>query len=605
MNKRISEEGSEIKILHLSDLHFGEEADDNKYFTPQTALKTLWGWLTNDLQKPLLPIDLVLITGDIVKDGSSANSFGRALTSLNDLSTQLGIKHNRFFFVPGNHDINCSDATSRGITSERFLNYISFVRNFYMYSGAPTRIRLPGKSKSCDSLTTAAVVFDSVKCIDLLLMNSVWNYNYQAPSEEKEISISPSELDSFKENCSSLNARSTVKIALMHNSPLETRGENQKIVQNSGQLLDVLSTCGVSLILHGDIHSSQHAAVTRDLKSRPLYIVGAGRVDPGTAGVPHFHLVSIKQWNLLGSVEFDIFSYQISPRGITPQGEMSYNLCTPIKEISSSKASIHLFELAEPFRHEYKYRTGKDLLFAFRAKTFEFIKDKSKELLEKKLTEFEPDRMYTLFYESIFECGQKGDIFRAVHSHDWRVWLKDTSAHEIIPKHSEAAKNPGIDIERIIILKNADIEKINYDKNERESLLKLSSLMKEFCVPRKRGQGCFNTFIIREKDLKKFKLQEVGGYGKSSLEKKISAGNIALYTKAKRLSTSNETNTLVFFYEEVNDNILKAHLSVKDLFVNKIRELIQTLWKESKIIDITNLREERDVLNFVKTGRVL
>jgi len=88
---------SEIKILHLSDLHY----DSSKPKDTQIILDALW----RDLEK-FKDIDLILFSGDLVKAGDRKDDFYKAyqvfITPLLE-KNKLNIKD--FFIVPGNHDI--------------------------------------------------------------------------------------------------------------------------------------------------------------------------------------------------------------------------------------------------------------------------------------------------------------------------------------------------------------------------------------------------------------------------------------------------------------------------------------------------------------------
>lgn len=91
-----------MKILQLSDIHLSKNNLTNfkNYYLDA---------LIDDLQK-FNPIDVILITGDLVDKGGSSlgkkpyNQFEELF--INPISNRLGIEKANILFIPGNHDIN-------------------------------------------------------------------------------------------------------------------------------------------------------------------------------------------------------------------------------------------------------------------------------------------------------------------------------------------------------------------------------------------------------------------------------------------------------------------------------------------------------------------
>lgn len=112
-------EQNSIKILHLSDLHFGGD----KHTLPNlekkkivTKIKGHWG------SGP----DFIAITGDIANTGHPKD-YVLALDWLEWLTSEFGwaLPTNRVLLVPGNHDVNIPIAASRNIQvkGEKKVNY--------------------------------------------------------------------------------------------------------------------------------------------------------------------------------------------------------------------------------------------------------------------------------------------------------------------------------------------------------------------------------------------------------------------------------------------------------------------------------------------------
>jgi len=89
-----------ITILHLSDLHY----DGSKTGDVEIILDALWRDLKN-----FPAIDMILFSGDLVKIGDNGNDFQAAEEKfIRPLLKKTGLSPNRFFPVPGNHDIQRS-----------------------------------------------------------------------------------------------------------------------------------------------------------------------------------------------------------------------------------------------------------------------------------------------------------------------------------------------------------------------------------------------------------------------------------------------------------------------------------------------------------------
>ena len=93
----------QLSWLHVSDLHIKSEGDG---FSQREACSALTRHIAN-AGDPLPQIDFVLVTGDVAYSGL-AEQYVLAENTLRDLSNVLGVPPAKFFFVPGNHDVNRS-----------------------------------------------------------------------------------------------------------------------------------------------------------------------------------------------------------------------------------------------------------------------------------------------------------------------------------------------------------------------------------------------------------------------------------------------------------------------------------------------------------------
>ena len=93
----------QLSWLHISDLHIRSEGDS---FSQQEACKALTRHIA-DAGDSFPRIHFVLVTGDIAYSGR-AEQYVLAEEIFRALSTILGVPQDKFFFVPGNHDVDRS-----------------------------------------------------------------------------------------------------------------------------------------------------------------------------------------------------------------------------------------------------------------------------------------------------------------------------------------------------------------------------------------------------------------------------------------------------------------------------------------------------------------
>lgn len=89
---------SEIKILHLSDLHIKKATpeQDEKF---NSLVEIIFA------QHNIKPFNYIFITGDII-DCGNVNNYKQAYQYLTDLFDRLNFNRKNVFIVPGNHDNN-------------------------------------------------------------------------------------------------------------------------------------------------------------------------------------------------------------------------------------------------------------------------------------------------------------------------------------------------------------------------------------------------------------------------------------------------------------------------------------------------------------------
>ena len=116
-----------MKILHISDLHIGKEADVDRWKMAEKLVREIkksWG---DDDDKPL-----VLITGDVVDDGTETEFIEarRILSPLQRAGFQMAP-------LPGNHDYGWNGAHALEKKFKLFKKYLLGIENRVSYPDVP------------------------------------------------------------------------------------------------------------------------------------------------------------------------------------------------------------------------------------------------------------------------------------------------------------------------------------------------------------------------------------------------------------------------------------------------------------------------------------
>lgn len=243
-----------IGILHLSDIH----ASNNSKNTVQRLVKLLQVDLL-DLKKNYdLDIEAICITGDLVSSGDCATEELQIVLSdvIQPLMASENISEDRFFIVPGNHEIKKSkiiDYVETGLSST--LTTEKEISDFINSHTSPALDRIDYFYKDFGDLFGGSVVssndfyhshiFDvkGLK-IGVACINSAWRSSGKGNIEKGKIVIGKQTiLDSYESI-----SNSDIKICLFHH-PLdwlveEDKSEIEKCINQ------------FNIILNGHIHES-------------------------------------------------------------------------------------------------------------------------------------------------------------------------------------------------------------------------------------------------------------------------------------------------------------------------------------------------------------
>jgi 3',5'-cyclic AMP phosphodiesterase CpdA len=96
----------QLRILHISDLHAGKPGPESLW-RQRRVLGDAWLRNLETIAGGGRPVDLVCFTGDVAFP-AQPEQYAQAAEFVRDLLGRLGLGPDRFFPVPGNHDVDRS-----------------------------------------------------------------------------------------------------------------------------------------------------------------------------------------------------------------------------------------------------------------------------------------------------------------------------------------------------------------------------------------------------------------------------------------------------------------------------------------------------------------
>lgn len=286
-----------IRILHLSDIHLGNIAQAQRYFTQ----------LATDLTQNLnvKQLNYLVISGDIA-NRSTEEEYEAAFELVDKLVKRYGLDPNRIVIVPGNHDLNwdLSEAAYNFFPQRKLPNPLPEGR--YIRAGdAGALIRDEEEYKKRfdyfsdrfykkiynqpypQEYSKQAVLYPCPQDKILFLgLNSCWEIDHE---HKDRASINPDAIAYAIEQIFADNYDDWLKIAIWHH-PVNS-SESMKNVA----FLEQLAVNGFQLGIHGHIHEAKDEHFRYDHR-RGLRIIAAGTFGAPTkeqvTGIP-------LQYNLL------------------------------------------------------------------------------------------------------------------------------------------------------------------------------------------------------------------------------------------------------------------------------------------------------------------
>jgi Icc-related predicted phosphoesterase len=276
-----------IRILHLSDLHFGPDDDIEEAFGPlENDLKNTGVWQQGT------HLDFLVISGDLTKRAIK-NEFKKAKEFIERLLRSFDHKDNsQCIIVPGNHDLSWDEDvyTWRSARTVK-ASFYELIEGFYYAQGDGylllNRDKYPLRFQNFSTYLYEPVfqkpypldereqcgsfLFPNIP-IQFLTLNSCWRIDEFFP---KRPEIQPGALSRGLTNANkrlkaeNLAQDSVLRVAVLHH-PISG---NDKIT-NDG-FVQQLRKANVKIVLHGHIHEDRADRVDY-LEPEALYDIGAG-----------------------------------------------------------------------------------------------------------------------------------------------------------------------------------------------------------------------------------------------------------------------------------------------------------------------------------------
>ncbi len=299
-----------LNILHLSDLHFGNN-DDANLWSNQLCQDIFNDIFAKSVFKEDATIHALIISGDITNK-ADAKEFDAARLFIEKLIIKLKLESKQIIIVPGNHEVNWDEAENAYQLTER-KNYNSelkkdcyielaediikvmddeekYRKRFTNFSNFYKAIK--GKSYPQEYDEQGIIYHLAAENLLILGLNSAWNLDKYFPNRSNIHDIALSNAINEISNSSEYNK--CFKIAVWHH-PYSRAGEAH--IENPG-FIERLAVAGFRLFLHGHIHQADNSLYRHDMNLEGRKLDG---ICAGTFGAPTKQLATAYPWqyNLL------------------------------------------------------------------------------------------------------------------------------------------------------------------------------------------------------------------------------------------------------------------------------------------------------------------
>lgn len=287
-----------LRILHLSDLHVGAEAD------PVSLLQPLVADLTDASDLAVDHLDYLVISGDITNRADPAE-FKKALEFVSALRERFGLTAERCIIVPGNHDLDWKARGTYEWHSQHDVNVKALPAGGYKQQGDGYLVRVDAKYPErfrnfseyfhhpllqreypLDAEQQCISFLSPDTRLQFLAMNSSWEVDQWFPERShihegalsRGLLAAQQQLEHARATGQLPAEAPVLKLAVWHH-PITG---NEKMQRDA--FMDRLQKAGVRFVLHGHVHEDRADLMSYIHPSRQVHVIGAG-----SFGAPTHH----------------------------------------------------------------------------------------------------------------------------------------------------------------------------------------------------------------------------------------------------------------------------------------------------------------------------
>lgn len=296
---------SQVRVVHLSDIHFGRRHRFRAPLTPsgdessREGYPTLLESLRKDWegQKWGVPV-VIAVTGDVAQD-AKADEFAEARKFLDDLvaSPVFGqtVTKDQLFLVPGNHDVVFTEPDM----SQRWQPYCALYQGFFGKLTDPAKAGFLTTVRMSNHGTPLVVA--EINCCKFITKGSKDEQRGQI--DKAALGLLEKQLKAIEQD----TLKKSIRIALVHHHPVlipvfaePDRGYDSII--NSDVMLRILRQYGFHLLLHGHKHYPQILTYDAECGWRapgrnPLTVIAGGSA--GSTELPTHEASKFNTYNVI------------------------------------------------------------------------------------------------------------------------------------------------------------------------------------------------------------------------------------------------------------------------------------------------------------------
>jgi 3',5'-cyclic AMP phosphodiesterase CpdA len=288
-------------ILHLSDVHFGEDHSyPEKRIDRPILRETLCDHIIKRLERLGVKIGVVVVSGDFITK-ADVSKFNAAREFLEELVQRLGLTRHHVVLVPGNHDIKIEDHATHDYRHE--APFKEFLKAFYQEDIPRVEI-----VQEFETLQGWSLVFASLNSIRPRTPETK-DYGYVGHDRSEEVLQIIRRRNSGK-TASELVREKRLNFVVLHHHLLPTSdvekpqdGRQVSLTLDAGRLIRDFLQAGIHFGLHGHQHVAFVGGISRARREEntwighdeTMYVLGVG-----SAGVKPSRLSPELMYNTFG-----------------------------------------------------------------------------------------------------------------------------------------------------------------------------------------------------------------------------------------------------------------------------------------------------------------